>query len=44
MTVTTLADVDAGADVDMRTLLIVGSSTTRVTAGGAVYTPRGYPG
>ena len=30
--------------VDMRTLLIVGSSTTRVTAGGAVYTPRSYPG
>ena len=31
------------ACVDMRTLLIVGSSTTRVTAGGAVYTPRRYP-
>ena len=41
--VTTLAGVDLGA-VDMRTLLIVGSSTTRVTAGGAVYTPRRYPG
>jgi len=40
--------VDAGA-VDMRTLLIVGASTTRVIAarggaGGArVYTPRRYP-
>jgi precorrin-2 C20-methyltransferase/precorrin-3B C17-methyltransferase len=41
--VTTLTGVDAAA-VDMRTLLIVGSSTTRVTAGGAVYTPRSYPG
>ncbi len=45
VTVTTLADVDSVADaIDMRTLLIVGSSTTRVTAGGAVYTPRRYPG
>jgi precorrin-2 C20-methyltransferase/precorrin-3B C17-methyltransferase len=43
VTVTTLADVDLGA-VDMRTLLLVGSSTTRVTAAGAVYTPRRYPG
>jgi precorrin-2 C20-methyltransferase/precorrin-3B C17-methyltransferase len=43
VTVTTLADVDLDA-VDMRTLLIVGSSTTRVTARGAVYTPRSYPG
>jgi len=42
VTVTTLAEVDLAA-VDMRTLLIVGSSTTRVTAGGAVYTPRRYP-
>lgn len=42
VTVTTLAGVDLDA-VDMRTLLIVGSSTTRVTAGGAVYTPRRYP-
>jgi precorrin-3B methylase len=47
VTVTTLADLDA-AVVDMRTLLIVGSSTTR-TLGGAgatprVYTPRRYPG
>jgi precorrin-2 C20-methyltransferase/precorrin-3B C17-methyltransferase len=45
VTVTTLADVDSDADaIDMRTLLIVGSSTTRVTATGAVYTPRSYPG
>jgi precorrin-2 C20-methyltransferase/precorrin-3B C17-methyltransferase len=45
VTVTTLAAVDSIADaIDMRTLLIVGSSTTRVTAGGAVYTPRRYPG
>jgi precorrin-2 C20-methyltransferase/precorrin-3B C17-methyltransferase len=43
VTVATLGTVNASA-VDMRTLLIVGSSTTRVTAGGAVYTPRGYPG
>jgi precorrin-2 C20-methyltransferase / precorrin-3B C17-methyltransferase len=43
ITVTTLADVRL-EDVDMRTLLIVGSSTTRVTARGAVYTPRRYPG
>ena len=43
VTVTTLGGVDPAA-VDMRTLLIVGSSTTRVTAGGAVYTPRALPG
>ena len=42
VTVTTLAGVEFAA-VDMRTLLIVGSSTTRTTAGGAVYTPRRYP-
>lgn len=42
VTVTTLADVKLDL-VDMRTLLIVGSSTTRVTATGAVYTPRTYP-
>jgi precorrin-2 C20-methyltransferase/precorrin-3B C17-methyltransferase len=40
--VTTLAALDLDA-IDMRTLLIVGSSTTRVTAAGAVYTPRRYP-
>jgi precorrin-2 C20-methyltransferase/precorrin-3B C17-methyltransferase len=45
VSVTTLAEVDAVAGaIDMRTLLIVGSSTTRVTAAGAVYTPRAYPG
>ncbi|MEA2151138.1 MAG: precorrin-2 C20-methyltransferase / precorrin-3B C17-methyltransferase [Solirubrobacteraceae bacterium] len=47
VTVTTLAAVDLDA-VDMRTLLIVGSSATRVIpgAGGTpprVYTPRRYP-
>jgi precorrin-2 C20-methyltransferase/precorrin-3B C17-methyltransferase len=44
VTVTTLAAVDVDA-VDMRTLLIVGSSTTRVIDGSPprVYTPRRYP-
>jgi len=48
VTVATLDTLDAGA-VDMRTLLIVGASTTRVIAArdGAgtdrVYTPRSYP-
>jgi len=45
--VTTLAGPDLDA-VDMRTLLIVGSSTTRAIANGGgpprVYTPRSYPG
>ncbi|MGW5680674.1 precorrin-2 C(20)-methyltransferase [Nonomuraea sp. NPDC003754] len=40
--VTTLAGLDP-AQVDMRCLLIVGSSTTRVTGDGVVYTPRRYP-
>jgi precorrin-2 C20-methyltransferase/precorrin-3B C17-methyltransferase len=44
--VTTLAGLDP-AVVDMRTLLIVGSSTTRVIDDGErpprVYTPRRYP-
>lgn len=43
--VDTLAGFDA-ADVDMRTLLIIGSSTTRVIEGNGtprVYTPRRYP-
>jgi precorrin-2 C20-methyltransferase / precorrin-3B C17-methyltransferase len=39
--VTALGDVDLDT-VDMRTLLIVGSSTTRVV-GDRVYTPRRYP-
>ena len=44
VTVTTLAGLDRDA-VDMRTLLIVGSSATRVIAGDEprVYTPRRYP-
>ncbi|HEY2054608.1 MAG TPA: precorrin-3B C(17)-methyltransferase [Solirubrobacterales bacterium] len=44
VTVTTLGELDLDA-VDMRTLLIVGSSTTRVIAGPKpwVYTPRSYP-
>jgi precorrin-2 C20-methyltransferase/precorrin-3B C17-methyltransferase len=41
--VTTLAALDLEA-VDMRTLLIVGSSTTRTFGAGLVYTPRSYPG
>ncbi len=47
VTVSTLAGFDANS-VDMRTLLIVGSSTTRVIDGighaARVYTPRSYPG
>ncbi|MFE3447547.1 precorrin-2 C(20)-methyltransferase [Nonomuraea sp. NPDC059194] len=42
VTVTTLGELDP-ARVDMRCLLIIGSSTTRVTADGVVYTPRRYP-
>jgi precorrin-2 C20-methyltransferase/precorrin-3B C17-methyltransferase len=34
-----LADLDA-SEVDMRTLLIVGSSSTKWPAAGTVYTPR----
>jgi precorrin-2 C20-methyltransferase/precorrin-3B C17-methyltransferase len=45
--VTTLGALEAGV-VDMQTLLIVGSSTTRVTTAAdgrpCVYTPRSYPG
>ncbi|HEX6391759.1 MAG TPA: precorrin-3B C(17)-methyltransferase [Solirubrobacteraceae bacterium] len=41
VTVTTLGEVDVDT-VDMRTLLIVGSSTTKVIDGGLVYTPRRY--
>jgi precorrin-3B C17-methyltransferase len=47
LTVTTLGDVRAGM-VDMRTVVIVGSSETRVLPrpgnGAWVYTPRRYPG
>ncbi|WP_327090319.1 precorrin-3B C(17)-methyltransferase [Nonomuraea sp. NBC_01738] len=42
VTVTTLGELDPTL-VDMRCLLIVGSSTTRVTPAGTVYTPRRYP-
>ena len=45
VTVTTLSQLDP-AVVDMRTLLLVGSSTTRVVNGSGparVYTPRRYP-
>jgi precorrin-2 C20-methyltransferase/precorrin-3B C17-methyltransferase len=41
VTVTTLGDLDPGT-VDMRCLLLVGSSRTRVSPTGAVYTPRTY--
>ena len=37
--VTTLAELDADA-VDMRCLLLIGASSTRVSAAGAVWTPR----
>ncbi|WP_425563939.1 precorrin-2 C(20)-methyltransferase [Nonomuraea longicatena] len=40
--VTTLGDFDP-TQVDMRCLLIIGSSTTRVAPSGQVYTPRRYP-
>jgi precorrin-2 C20-methyltransferase/precorrin-3B C17-methyltransferase len=40
--VTTLGALDP-ATVDMRCLLLVGSSRTRVTPSGQVYTPRSYP-
>ncbi|MEV0753475.1 precorrin-2 C(20)-methyltransferase [Streptosporangium sp. NPDC050280] len=46
MTVTTLGDLDPGT-IDMRCLLLVGSSTTRVVERGdgdrVVFTPRRYP-
>jgi precorrin-2 C20-methyltransferase/precorrin-3B C17-methyltransferase len=41
--VTTLGELDPET-VDMRCLVLVGSSRTRVGPGGAVYTPRTYPG
>jgi len=37
-----LSDVDLDA-CDMRTVILVGSSTTRLGAGGRVFTPRWYP-
>jgi precorrin-3B C17-methyltransferase len=42
VTVATLGALDPER-VDMRTLLIIGSSQTRVLPGGQVYTPRSYP-
>lgn len=39
LTVTTMAGLDA-ATIDMKCLLIVGASSTRVTSGGQVWTPR----
>jgi precorrin-2 C20-methyltransferase/precorrin-3B C17-methyltransferase len=41
--ITTLATFDADA-VDMRTIILVGSSRTRATAEQRVFTPRDYPG
>jgi precorrin-2 C20-methyltransferase/precorrin-3B C17-methyltransferase len=40
--IVTLAELDTST-VDMRCLLIVGSSQTRLTAGRQVFTPRHYP-
>ena len=42
-TVTTLGDFDPGT-VDMRCLVMIGSTQTRVTPTGQVYTSRTYPG
>ncbi len=42
LTVTTLADLDPDT-IDMKCLLIIGSSSTRVGASGAVWTPRSVP-
>jgi precorrin-2 C20-methyltransferase/precorrin-3B C17-methyltransferase len=45
VSISTLSGFDA-AQVDMRTLLVIGSSTTRVISGAGrtlVYTPRSYP-
>jgi len=42
LAVTTLAGLDP-ASIDMKCLIIVGSSTTRVTASGRVWTPRSIP-
>jgi len=39
LVVTTLIELDAGA-IDMKCLLIIGASSTRVTASGRVWTPR----
>ncbi len=42
LTVTTLAELDP-ATIDMKCLIIVGASGTRVTASGQVWTPRSTP-
>jgi precorrin-2 C20-methyltransferase/precorrin-3B C17-methyltransferase len=42
LTVTSLGDLDPDT-VDMRCLVLVGSSQTRVSGSGAVWTPRTYP-
>jgi precorrin-2 C20-methyltransferase/precorrin-3B C17-methyltransferase len=42
VTVTSLGDLDPET-VDMRCLVLVGSSQTRVSPSGAVFTPRSYP-
>ncbi len=42
VTVTTLGEFDPGA-VDMRCLVLIGSTQTRVTPSGQVYTSRRYP-
>jgi precorrin-2 C20-methyltransferase / precorrin-3B C17-methyltransferase len=42
ITVTTLGDLDPDA-VDMRCLVLIGSSQTRVSPSGAVWTPRTHP-
>jgi precorrin-2 C20-methyltransferase/precorrin-3B C17-methyltransferase len=42
ITIVRLADLD-GSIVDMRCLLLIGSSTTRLTPSGKVFTPRRYP-
>jgi len=39
LTVTTLGDLDPES-IDMRCLILVGASSTRVTAAGRVWTPR----
>jgi precorrin-2 C20-methyltransferase / precorrin-3B C17-methyltransferase len=43
LTVTTLRDLDP-ATIDMKCLVIVGASGTRVTSSGRVWTPRSTPG
>jgi precorrin-2 C20-methyltransferase/precorrin-3B C17-methyltransferase len=42
ITVTTLGDLDPDI-VDMRCLVLIGSSQTRISPSGAVWTPRTHP-